>query len=460
MANRHHTHKGIRIRMIALVGLLIASINTIALLYTSQMVYQSADKLQKSTEDYINCQKNASEFLSASDYLTSCARSFVVTTDISEAEHYFNEINVNKRRETAQEQLMLISSEAELKKMIIAAKFSDDLEMRELYAIKMVCLAREYDMDALSESLQYVRLNAADSSLSPVYMLIRARDMLYSTTYQQMKDYINSNVSEYLSELLTGTQTKQMANMEQFKHLQTLQAILTAVLTVMPLLFFASVFFWLILPLLNGVQSIRKQTLISVQGAQEFRLFASRYNALLESNRIRQEELMYKASHDALTGVNNREMFEKYYQGTLSSENMALLLIDIDYFKQINDTYGHQVGDRILVKTATLLQSSFRAGDCICRIGGDEFVVILLNADLIDHTLLRDKFKRISGCMSQPAEPDLPAVTLSIGVSFGKKDIPIKQLYEQADQALYTVKNHERSNIAFYDELTHLEEKL
>ena len=126
-------------------------------------------------------------------------------------------------------------------------------------------------------------------------------------------------------------------------------------------------------------------------------------------------------------------------------------IVDIDHFKEINDTFGHEIGDRILKKLGRLLSSSFRTKDYPIRIGGDEFVVILTDFPNDRRDVIRRKISRINEAM-QDTTDGLPAVSLSMGVSLSPEGFT-DDLYSKADRALYYVKDHGRNGIAFEDEI-------
>ena len=118
---------------------------------------------------------------------------------------------------------------------------------------------------------------------------------------------------------------------------------------------------------------------------------------------------------------------------------MALLIIDVDHFKQINDTYGHAVGDRVLIRVAEVLRHSFRSVDIICRLGGDEFVVVMTRVNSSMRQLVENKISSANEVLSDPKD-DLPVVSLSVGVAFSDRKDPGEDIFLDADEALYKVK--------------------
>ena len=128
---------------------------------------------------------------------------------------------------------------------------------------------------------------------------------------------------------------------------------------------------------------------------------------------------------------------------------MALLIIDVDYFKKVNDTYGHAVGDRVLKRVAEILQRSFRSVDIICRIGGDEFVVVMTRANSSMRQLVLNKIQWANELLQHPKD-DLPPVSLSVGVAFSDRKDPQGDIFTDADTALYRVKEAGRNGCAIY----------
>lgn len=140
----------------------------------------------------------------------------------------------------------------------------------------------------------------------------------------------------------------------------------------------------------------------------------------------------------------NRRSFDQIlslYKKDRSS--FALILADVDVFKQINDTCGHDTGDRILKRVAALLHTTFRSIDYVCRIGGDEFAVIMVDMSRELYYTITDKIAEINGLLAVP-EDGLPAVSLSAGVAFSDENGFCGSLFRAADSALYTAKAHGR----------------
>lgn len=175
-------------------------------------------------------------------------------------------------------------------------------------------------------------------------------------------------------------------------------------------------------------------------------LFIHMYRMKSEEYEHAQEE----ATYDALTNVRNKGSFMKILQGIESDKSkFALILIDVDNFKHVNDTYGHEVGDKALIKVAKAMVSTFRTVDYTFRIGGDEFAVIMVDSEKCQSDVVLQKIKNISESMAV-SEDGIPSITLSVGIAFSDRENPTDNIFKDADAALYYVKENGRNNSKIY----------
>ena len=168
-----------------------------------------------------------------------------------------------------------------------------------------------------------------------------------------------------------------------------------------------------------------------------------------EQQTLQQE--IFRATHDVLTGLYNRAGYDVLISET-DLNTACMIMIDVDHFKEVNDTFGHETGDRVLVKTAGILQHCFRSQDHICRIGGDEFIVILTGAGQEQRDMIASRLFRINENLEKK-DDDLPTLSISAGIAFGNKELDAKQLFENADKAVYEAKNQGRHRFIFYDDI-------
>lgn len=170
------------------------------------------------------------------------------------------------------------------------------------------------------------------------------------------------------------------------------------------------------------------------------------------------QELLEQARHDSLTQLyNNRtgkELIDRYLQAKDPYASCGMLVIDLDFFKNVNDRYGHLFGDKVLQEFARLLRTLFRSSDILVRFGGDEFVVFLKD---IPNTTLLQKTRQLSESVQQVKfwENDY-RMTCSIGACFLPENTAgysFDQLFENADWALYQAKQNGRNQYVFCDNL-------
>lgn len=178
-----------------------------------------------------------------------------------------------------------------------------------------------------------------------------------------------------------------------------------------------------------------------------------------------EEKLARMANYDALTGLPNRRLFHKILSRLLleadtSGYLLAVLYMDLDGFKEINDTFGHDKGDLVLEETARRLIRAVRGSDIVSRIGGDEFV-LLLDRITTDEEI-RHVCERILSEIRQPfqiSENLVVELTASIGVSVYPKDAQDeKELLSRADQAMYRIKKSDKNYYSFTEPLSEAQE--
>lgn len=172
-----------------------------------------------------------------------------------------------------------------------------------------------------------------------------------------------------------------------------------------------------------------------------------------ERNRV-QQELEQHAQEDPLTGLYNRRRLESMARSALHdaharNHSLALLWIDVDHYKQVNDRYGHQAGDAVLRELARLLRRELRPGDHAARFGGDELVVALPDMDGERAAALAERLREQMHAADLLAPYDAgAALTVSIGVAaFPDDGLNIEQLTEAADHAMYAAKRGGRNRV-------------
>ena len=172
-----------------------------------------------------------------------------------------------------------------------------------------------------------------------------------------------------------------------------------------------------------------------------------------------EDNLIKMAKYDSLTGLANRVLFKEFIVASIArserrKKNTVVMFLDLDHFKAVNDTLGHDAGDKLLISVAKRLKTCVREGDMIARLGGDEFAVILDDvAQPQDATIVADKIIKV---IKEPCvlEGEECFVGTSIGIaSYPESGPEAEDVIKAADQAMYAVKKDGRNGYRFYSEL-------
>ena len=168
--------------------------------------------------------------------------------------------------------------------------------------------------------------------------------------------------------------------------------------------------------------------------------------------RLANSELQRRAETDPLTGCRNRRYLEMRLaaamtQALSSEQPLALLLFDIDHFKQVNDIYGHLVGDAVLVELSQLLRETLRSRDQLARWGGEEFLLLITESDLEAATAIAERLRHL---VAHHAFPSVGTITISLGVTCWQPPESLDHWLQRADEALYAAKRDGRNRVVAY----------
>ena len=440
--------KGPRIRLLNVCAIVLAAVLALAALGTMGEVQKADTRLEEITDTFTICENAADDLQIASDYLTTQARMYVVTGRSEYLDNYLTELLVTDRRGQAVETLRAYFGESNsIDALQAALDQSNELAERELYAMRLVADATE--LADMPELVEQVRIDAADNALPVDEKRALAEDMMLNDEYQSYKETISQNVNECSDDLIDALhEERRQGDVHLHNLLVRLQVIVLALLATVVLVIVATVVL-ILRPLVRYTQRIEQNRPLVLSGANELRYLAGAYNAMYEENHQRTMVLKHAAEHDPLTGLCNRGAYD-----ALLSEHghdIALLLVDVDKFKEVNDTYGHDVGDAILKRVAGALEHAFRSTDLPCRIGGDEFAVIMTDMrPELRHVVAR-KVETVAAAVREQQD-GLPGVTLSVGIAFSGAHEGEDDIYRAADSALYAVKERGRNGYAFYGE--------
>jgi len=191
---------------------------------------------------------------------------------------------------------------------------------------------------------------------------------------------------------------------------------------------------------------------IYVERDTEVGIVAKFFNHLLGQLRVKNEKLTssnknlrQKAYNDALTGIFNRRGLLKYIKTKLLEYKYSIVIIDIDNFKQVNDTYGHDAGDEVLKHLANRISKNIRKTDVIARWGGEEFVLLVKSSELEIVQIIAEKLRMD---IEKEKFPVVEKITASFGVSnFKNRNQSFEDVFKNADNALYQAKENGRNKV-------------
>lgn len=186
---------------------------------------------------------------------------------------------------------------------------------------------------------------------------------------------------------------------------------------------------------------------------ENLRSQAGRLQDQIEEINVLQDQLRDQATHDSLTGLYNRRMMDAILNEQLTccqqfKLTFSIVIIDIDDFKKVNDDYGHQVGDALLMEYGKCILASTRADDFSCRLGGDEILMAFQKMPIADTIKKAESIRKKLGAVFVLREKQRVSTTVSIGIAvFPNHGKSVNELISQADEALYAAKEKGRNQV-------------
>ncbi len=280
-------------------------------------------------------------------------------------------------------------------------------------------------------------------------------------------DLIIDNAIAILSDLYQSIYQETARSHDKLHEIESGAVLMVVVLGALALILvaFASVllgksFFPPIRNMLAGLQLFgqgRLEHRIDSAMPKEFEELASGINSMAGKLEQIHIELKKAAIYDQLTGCFNRRQLDQdiiklFSQSRRTGESLSLLMLDLDLFKQVNDTYGHAAGDEVLRSFAKVISKQLRQYEVFYRFGGEEFIIILPAAEEADAVRLAERIRASIADMPVDVGNEQPIrITASIGVvSYPRSATSVKDLFEMADQALYAAKENGRNCVHAY----------
>ena len=446
-----HSAAGINIQILNVFFIVITLIVFCFILVISNTANKRFHAVESEIDKFIVCEQCSEIIKESANYLTDQARLFVTTHEEEYALAYLKEIDVDKRQQNAIELLQEVCSEEDLalQRLKIALEQGQSLVTMELYAIRLA-----YEVmgaENIPERVAKIPIRDIDKEAGTERLTEIAINNLFGKGYLIYKDRINNNCQLTISSIEQQIKAELSLNSAELgSNLRRLR-ILFIVLLIVNLILFISFSFLVIYPLEEFKTSIKNDEKLKVIGSLECRHLAESYNEFYDLKEKNEKSLLEKAEYDALTGILNRRAFDQICATSAEKKQpVALLLIDMDNFKHINDNYGHTGGDTALKELSRILTETFRTEDYVARIGGDEFAAILPNCPRIAAHNIKEKIASVNEKLVNIKDGIKP-VSVSVGVAFSDDGFS-ETLFKNADKALYVVKEKGKRGCEVYEE--------
>ena len=429
------------------IGLMLATLMAVSMYRTTDGV----KAMVTFTNNYLSNQSTGGMLRDFAENMGSQALAFVQSGDISAAKSYEGRMNaINAQLEQYEpDTFNSAAAHTEFSGAVEAFRHRNETEKT---AMRLAAdTLPEPAFEKLPAFLQEAELSAEDKALSAEAKKEKALALLTSESYTGLETKIRTAVDR--SHRLSSEEGQRQADttFNQVQHTvgnQTILIILFLAVSVLALLLNRKL---IITPIQKSVENLDRREPIPEKGSYEMRHLARVYNDVLKENQEKTEKLSYTATHDALTGVYNRTEFDRYYRQIEKMQNVGIIVVDVDHFKQYNDEYGHDIGDRVLCIVADALKRYFREEDHISRIGGDEFCVILPDMHHNHTWAVKEKIRKINRELSQISD-ELPSITISAGIACWDRPDPQGSLFKDADTTLLGVKKTRKDCCAVYGE--------
>ena len=445
----------IRIRTASRISLLVTGILSALCLSISLLGVQKYTELRNITKEMVNCQNVIQNLQSSSNTLTRQVRLATMTGNNHYVDTYFTELSKVDTYEEALQKLSAYDCDKDvldhIEKTIVSFKESTQ---KDFYALALVETSLGKDSSQWPAVLQSVKITEQDNLLSRQELLDKAKQSVLSAEYASCKSAVSEAINSSSLTLFSSIQKKESRAASIFMDIFRKLIVCIALLAIIALINSFMIKLFVVDPLIHYNNAIQHGTIHPVTGATELQMVARTYNHIYEENKQRQAIMQHQAETDPLTHILNRGSFDRIVQlYEKDKQRFALLLLDIDTFKHINDTYGHATGDEVIKQVASIVSSTFRAVDHVCRIGGDEFAVILVEMTSAYKETVITKIQKINDLLSQQNNA-LPQISLSVGVAFSDRKTPGESIFKDADKALYYTKSHGKCGYTIYSDIT------
>lgn len=405
---------------------------------------------QTSIKKYSEFKNLSVKLKNTSNYLSDQARLFVITGDEKYAKRYIQEFKVNKELNMSMRNMnsQFNDGGVEMNQISTAFAQAENLTAIETYAMRLRYDSLENSVEQIPAEIKEINLKESDIGISKDLKKDRAVSMLFDSTYLIYRMRIDENCNTRVNEIETANEMALTENFLKLKH----KIMFFGIAQIFTFIFIFIVFLlnitYLIKPINSYMKSIAANGKLKERGSQELRHLAKIFNEYFDIKAETESMLKQNAETDSLTRLMNRGAFDRICSDHEDADNIAIIIVDVDDFKSINDTYGHSTGDNVLKIISTELKETFRNSDYTARIGGDEFAVLLTNFNGSSSSTIQKKINGINERLSSIKE--YGKISISVGAAISNSGYS-HNLLEKADEALYVTKKHGKCGVTVVD---------
>jgi diguanylate cyclase (GGDEF)-like protein len=398
------------------------------------------------------------------DDLTRFAQTYVITKEDKYKQNYFKIIKIRNGEISKPDKYFsiywdLLSQQREHRHPQQENNFfSLEQEMDELpYTEEEYMLIKESTLyTAKLLDLEKQAFKMIETNNSP-----KAIDLIFSTHYHEIKEKAMLPIDKFILSLEKRTT-------EKIKSYNTIAKNIynnLYILIVLGLFITTLTFYLIFIKIINPIRNLTNSIVLYKKGhknIEKFHFFKDEIGFLIKNffdmkNKIDNDmiKLQELASIDSLTGLYNRKAFfefcDEYFKiAKREKQNFSILLLDIDFFKKINDIYGHLVGDEVLKFVSNNIKSQIRQSDILARYGGEEFIVFLPKTDLEGAKNLAQKTNKFISTHPYVDQEIKLDITISIGIATYNQETKLLDVIKKADNALYKAKESGRNCVKYF----------
>ena len=399
------------------------------------------------------------ELRRSSNYLTRFARNYVVTTEIQYKKDYYKVLNIRKGKDfkpkgynrvywnLAQPYRSKIHPDSKIKSALIDEIKALPYTKEQLHLLE----------SSLSKSQELVKLELKAFKMMELNNQNLAIEILFSNKYKIAKHNIMIPLNELLE--LTYTDFRIYKEKTQEKMNNLFKLIFILVISGISIFFIAlfSLRKKVLIPIeylmgvINKIKHDEKDLEKIIYCNDEIGVFTEQLFEMKEQRDKDFEKLKQLSITDSLTGIKNRRSFfessEKFFKLAKRKElELSVIMLDIDFFKKVNDTYGHLVGDEILKFLVKIVNLQLRDSDIFARYGGEEFIILLPDTNINGAYETANKLRKLIEKSPYTGDENI-FITISLGIAQLQNEKILNELIKKADEALYKAKDSGR-NIA------------